>query len=39
MRIELDFAAVLADWPLLLRGAGFTLALTAVATVDRKSVV
>jgi polar amino acid transport system permease protein len=33
MRIELDFAAVLADWPLLLRGAGFTLALTAVATV------
>ena len=33
MRIELDFAAVLADWPLLLRGAGFTLGLTAVATV------
>ena len=33
MRIELDFAAVLADWPLLLRGAAFTLGLTAVATV------
>ena len=31
--IELDFAAVLADWPLLLRGAAFTLGLTAVATV------
>jgi len=31
MKIELDFAAVLADWPLLLRGAAFTLALTAVA--------
>src|ERR1700748_1353960 len=33
MRIELDFAAVLADWPLLLRGAAFTLGLTAVAAV------
>ena len=31
--IQLDFAAVLADWPLLLRGAAFTLGLTAVATV------
>ena len=30
---QLDFAAVLADWPLLLRGAAFTLGLTAVATV------
>src|ERR1700761_7565566 len=33
MRIQLDFAAVLVDWPLLLRGAAFTLGLTAVATV------
>jgi polar amino acid transport system permease protein len=31
--IHLDFAAVLADWPLLLRGALFTLGLTAVASV------
>jgi len=31
--IQLDFGAVLADWPLLLRGAAFTLGLTAVATV------
>jgi len=30
---RLDFAAVLADWPLLLRGAALTLLLTAVATV------
>ena len=30
--IQLDFAAVLADWPLLLRGAAFTLGLTAVAS-------
>src|SRR4051812_32099 len=30
--IQLDFGAVLADWPLLLRGAAFTLALTAVAS-------
>jgi polar amino acid transport system permease protein len=29
--IQLDFGAVLAEWPLLLRGAGVTLALTAVA--------
>jgi polar amino acid transport system permease protein len=29
--IRLDFAAVLADWPLLLRGAALTLVLTAVA--------
>jgi polar amino acid transport system permease protein len=31
--IQLDFGAVLVDWPLLLRGAAFTLGLTAVATV------
>ena len=31
--IQLDFGAVLADWALLLRGAAFTLGLTAVATV------
>ncbi|MEP6506125.1 MAG: amino acid ABC transporter permease [Betaproteobacteria bacterium] len=31
--IQLDFAAVLVDWPLLLRGAAFTLGLTAVAAV------
>ena len=30
--IQLDFGAVLADWPLLLRGAAFTLGLTAVAS-------
>lgn len=29
--IEFDFAAVLAEWPLLLRGVGWTLGLTAVA--------
>ena len=29
--IQLDFAAILVDWPLLLRGAVFTLGLTAVA--------
>jgi polar amino acid transport system permease protein len=33
MRIELDFGAVLAEWPLLLTGVGWTLALTAVAVV------
>ena len=33
MHVELDFAAVLVDWPLLLRGAAFTLGLTAIATV------
>jgi polar amino acid transport system permease protein len=31
--IALDFAAVLVDWPMLLRGAALTLGLTAVATV------
>ena len=31
MAIALDFGAVLADWPLLLRGLGMTAALTAVA--------
>jgi polar amino acid transport system permease protein len=31
--IQLDFSAVLVDWPLLLRGAAFTLGLTAVASV------
>ena len=33
MRIQLDFGAVLAEWPLLLTGVGWTLALTAVAVV------
>ncbi|MCZ2495640.1 ABC transporter permease subunit [Xylophilus sp. Kf1] len=33
MRIELDFPAVLAEWPLLLTGVGWTVGLTAVATV------
>ena len=31
MRIELDFAAVLAEWPLLLTGVGWTLALTTAS--------
>jgi len=31
--IELDFLAVLAEWPALLRGAAFTLALSAFAAV------
>jgi len=31
MKIQLDFAAVLADWPLLLTGVGWTLALTCAA--------
>ena len=31
--IQLDFMAVLAEWPALLRGAGFTLALSAMAAV------
>jgi polar amino acid transport system permease protein len=31
--IQLDFAAVLVEWPLLLRGAAATLALTAVSAV------
>jgi len=33
MRIELDFPAVLAEWPLLLTGVAWTVGLTAVATV------
>ena len=33
MRITLDFVAVLAQWPLLLKGVAWTLALTAVAAV------
>lgn len=33
MAIEFDFGAVLADWPLLLRGVAWTLGLTAVGTV------
>ena len=33
MKIELDFAAVLSEWPLLLTGVGWTLALTLVALV------
>ncbi|WP_137895022.1 amino acid ABC transporter permease [Ramlibacter sp. 2FC] len=32
MAIELDFAAVLGQWPLLAKGVAWTLALTAVAT-------
>lgn len=31
--VTLDFGAVLAEWPLLLRGAAFTLGLTAVSAV------
>lgn len=33
MRIQLDFAAVLSQWPLLLNGIAWTIALTAVATI------
>ncbi|MCS4509089.1 amino acid ABC transporter permease [Xylophilus ampelinus] len=33
MRIQLDFPAVLAEWPLLLHGAYWTVGLTAIATV------
>ena len=33
MNIEFDFAAVLAEWPLLLRGVAWTVGLTAVGTV------
>lgn len=33
MSVELDFLAVLADWPLLLKGAAWTLGLTAVSAV------
>ncbi|MEY2838402.1 MAG: hypothetical protein RJB60_701 [Pseudomonadota bacterium] len=32
MRIQFDFMAVLAQWPLLLKGVGWTLALTLTAT-------
>lgn len=33
MRIELDFLAVLAQWPLLLQGVAWTLGLTAVSAI------
>jgi polar amino acid transport system permease protein len=33
MQIELDFMAVLAQWPLLLKGAAWTLGLTAISAV------
>jgi polar amino acid transport system permease protein len=33
MRIQFDFTAVLAEWPLLLKGVGWTLGLTVIATV------
>ena len=33
MRVELDFAAVLSQWPLLAKGVALTLALTAISTV------
>jgi polar amino acid transport system permease protein len=33
MRITLDFAAVLAQWPLLAKGVAWTLALTAVSAI------
>ena len=33
MRIELDFGAVLSQWPLLAKGAGLTLLLTAISAV------
>ncbi len=33
MRIQLDFLAVLAEWPLLLKGVAWTLSLTAVAVI------
>ena len=33
MRITLDFAAVLAQWPMLLKGVAWTLGLTAIAAV------
>ena len=33
MRIQLDFMAVLAEWPLLLTGVAWTLALTFAALV------
>jgi polar amino acid transport system permease protein len=31
MRIELDFLAILSQWPLLLKGVGWTLALTTIS--------
>ena len=33
MRIDLDFLAVLVQWPLLLKGVGWTLALTAISAI------
>jgi polar amino acid transport system permease protein len=33
MRVQLDFMAVLAEWPLLLKGVGWTLLLTGIALV------
>ena len=33
MKIELDFLAVLAQWPLLVKGVAWTLALTAFSAV------
>lgn len=33
MNIQFDFAAVLIDWPMLLKGAGVTVALTAVSAI------
>ena len=33
MKIQLDFGAVLSEWPLLLTGVGWTLALTTAAVV------
>ena len=31
MKIQLDFGAVLAEWPILLQGVGWTMALTLSA--------
>jgi polar amino acid transport system permease protein len=33
MRVELDFLAVLAQWPLLLKGVAWTMGLTVVSAV------
>lgn len=33
MAIELDFVAVLTEWPLLVKGVAWTLGLTAVSAV------
>ena len=33
MKIELDFFAILAQWPLLLKGVAWTLALTVLSAV------